>query len=80
MQTRCNLMNDLRTTILYAQQIGGHNLTVIATDGYPIEPFVVDSFACAPGERFDVVLDATNDPNTGYTKSLNQMIFFSFKI
>lgn len=41
-------------------------MMVIATDGYPIEPIVVDSFACAPGERFDVVMNATTDPSIGY--------------
>lgn len=40
-------------------QFKGHNLTVIATDGAPIEPIVVDSLVTLPGERYDVILDAT---------------------
>lgn len=38
-------------------------LTVIATDGNPIEPIVVDSFVSSAGERFDVVIDVENDSN-----------------
>lgn len=44
-------------------QIQGINLTVIATDGYPIEPIVVDSFISSAGERFDVVVDVQNESN-----------------
>lgn len=32
---------------------------MIATDGAPIEPIVVDSVHMLPGERYDIVLDAT---------------------
>lgn len=38
-----------------------YNLTVIATDGFPIEPVVVEAVVSSAGERFDVVLDAKND-------------------
>lgn len=38
-----------------------HNLTVIATDGFPIEPVVVEAVVSSAGERFDVVLDAKED-------------------
>lgn len=38
---------------------------IIATDGYPIEPLVVDSLATSPGERYDIVITATSDPNIG---------------
>lgn len=38
---------------------------MIATDGSSIEPIVVDSFQTLPGERYDVVLDATTLPETG---------------
>lgn len=43
-------------------QIKGHNLTVIATDGYAVEPFTVDCVVSYPGERYDVVMHASNDP------------------
>lgn len=37
-------------------------MRVIATDGSPIEPIVVDSLVAYPGERYDVVMDATTVP------------------
>lgn len=40
-------------------------MTVIATDSYSVEPVVVDSIHTSPGERFDFILDAMNDPNIG---------------
>ncbi|XP_062578821.1 uncharacterized protein LOC134240755 [Saccostrea cucullata] len=36
----------------------GHNLVVIESDGYPIQPMVVESFIINPGERFDFYLEA----------------------
>lgn len=33
-------------------------MSIIATDGNPIEPIVVDNFVSSPGERFDVVVHA----------------------
>lgn len=40
-------------------------MIVIAADAHAIEPLVVDSFACSPGERYDVVINATCDPSIG---------------
>lgn len=54
-------------------QVKDHNLTVIATDGYSIEPIVVDCVVSSAGERFDVVLDASNDPNI--SKAIFEYIF-----
>lgn len=33
-------------------------MTIIATDGNPIVPIVVDNLVSSPGERFDVVVHA----------------------
>ncbi|XP_072045967.1 uncharacterized protein [Amphiura filiformis] len=38
-----------------------HNLTVIATDGNPIKPIVVDKIGLSSGERYDFVLTANKD-------------------
>ncbi|XP_046493313.1 uncharacterized protein [Neodiprion pinetum] len=43
-------------------QIEDHNMTLIATDGYPIEPITVDTFVGYPGERYDFVIDTSNAP------------------
>ncbi|WAR03598.1 ASO-like protein, partial [Mya arenaria] len=41
--------------------VDNHNLTVIASDGYDLEPVVTESFIINPGERFDfkIIADQT---------------------
>ncbi len=41
--------------------VENHNLTVIATDGAPVQPTVVDRIGLSSGERFDFVLNADKD-------------------
>lgn len=48
-------------------QIADLNLTVIATDGFSIEPIVVERILSLSGERYDVVLTAGNDSNLSKT-------------
>ena len=38
--------------------IENHNLTVISTDGNPLEPVEVESFLAFTGERYDFVVNA----------------------
>ncbi|XP_057309635.1 uncharacterized protein LOC130647701 [Hydractinia symbiolongicarpus] len=38
--------------------IDNHELTIISSDGYDIEPWVVESFIINPGERYDFILNA----------------------
>lgn len=38
--------------------VDGHNISVMATDGYDIIPQVVESFIINPGERYDFLLEA----------------------
>ncbi|BFZ22137.1 hypothetical protein BsWGS_25176 [Bradybaena similaris] len=40
--------------------IDDHNLTVIASDGQPLQPFTTDSFNIYAGERYDFVLHANS--------------------
>jgi len=42
-------------------QVDGHPLTVIASDGAPMQPVQVDNLVLAVGERFDVLLKADQD-------------------
>lgn len=44
-------------------QIERHQLTIIATDGAPVEPLVVDCFISHSGERYDFILNTLTDPN-----------------
>lgn len=51
------------TNAFWFLQIADHNLTVIATDGFSIEPIVVERIISLSGERYDVVLNGGNDLN-----------------
>lgn len=41
--------------------LGGHRLTVTHTDGFPVEPVVVDALLMGMAERYDVVVDVTQE-------------------
>ncbi|XP_013191002.1 uncharacterized protein LOC106135292 [Amyelois transitella] len=41
--------------------IDGHNITVIASDGYDLEPITATSLVTYAGERYDFILDANNE-------------------
>ncbi len=43
--------------------VGGSRLTVVATDGFPVEPVTVDTLKIAMGERYDV--EVTVPPSGG---------------
>lgn len=58
-RARIRLINPSGATI-YRFAIGGHSLTVTHTDGRPVEPVKVDALHIAPGERYDVLVDATS--------------------
>ncbi|KAI0834353.1 multicopper oxidase [Hypoxylon sp. FL0890] len=42
--------------------IDGHNLTVIATDFVPIEPYETNSVLISSGQRYDVIVEANAEP------------------
>ncbi|XP_033122692.1 oxidoreductase OpS5-like [Anneissia japonica] len=44
--------------------IEDHPMTIIATDGYEIHPVTVDSLIVVPGERFDIVIEASLKPSS----------------
>ncbi|KAG7296596.1 hypothetical protein JYU34_020406 [Plutella xylostella] len=41
--------------------VDGHNITVIASDGYDLEPITATSLVTYAGERYDFVLDADSE-------------------
>lgn len=41
----------------YRVAVGGHQLTVTHTDGFPVVPIEVDAFLIGMGERYDVTVD-----------------------
>jgi FtsP/CotA-like multicopper oxidase with cupredoxin domain len=58
-RVRLRLINLSGATI-YRFAIGGHPLIVTHTDGRPVEPLRVDALNLAPGERYDVLVEAKN--------------------
>lgn len=62
---------------LWSLQIADHNLTVIATDGFSIEPIVVERIVSLSGERYDVVLNARNDLNQS---KITEILFICFGV
>jgi FtsP/CotA-like multicopper oxidase with cupredoxin domain len=52
---RLRLING-SSTYTFRFQVDGHPLTVIASDGSPMKPVVVDNLTFAPGERYDALL------------------------
>jgi FtsP/CotA-like multicopper oxidase with cupredoxin domain len=46
--------------------IDKHNLTVISTDGNPVEPISIKSFFVMPGERVDFILNANQNKSKNY--------------
>jgi FtsP/CotA-like multicopper oxidase with cupredoxin domain len=58
-RVRLRLINLSGATI-YRFAIGGHPLMVTHTDGRPVEPLRVDAINLAPGERYDVLVEARN--------------------
>ncbi|KAK0725494.1 laccase [Lasiosphaeris hirsuta] len=49
--------------------IDGHNLTVIANDFVPIEPYVTDSVQLTVGQRYDVIVEANAEPGNYWLRS-----------
>lgn len=45
--------------------VDNHNFSVVASDGYDLEPVECESFIINPGERYDFVLNA-NQPVGNY--------------
>ncbi|XP_063393914.1 uncharacterized protein LOC134679036 [Cydia fagiglandana] len=41
--------------------VDGHNITVIASDGYDLEPITATSLVTYAGERYDFILEANNE-------------------
>lgn len=50
--------------------IDGHNLTVIEADGILTEPLLVDSLQVLPGQRYSVVLNATQSVGNYWIRAL----------
>lgn len=58
-RVRLRVVNPSGTTI-YRFAVAGHKLKVTHADAMPVKPFEVNTFEIAPGERYDVLVEADN--------------------
>jgi FtsP/CotA-like multicopper oxidase with cupredoxin domain len=58
-RVRLRLLNPSGATT-YRVAIAGHRMTVLSTDGQPVEPLAVDALTIGMGERYDVLVEANN--------------------
>ncbi len=58
-RVRIRLVNPASATT-FRVAIAGHRMAVTHADGQPVEPVTVDSAVIAPGERYDVIVEADN--------------------
>ena len=59
-RVRLRLINAASDTP-FRVAVGGSRLTVVATDGFPVEPVTVDTLLLGMGERYDVIVTAPAD-------------------
>lgn len=58
-KARLRLINPSgETTFRFA--VGGHKLSITHSDGQPVEPVEVDAVRIGPGERYDMIVEASN--------------------
>lgn len=62
MRYRFRLINAASNICSFLVKFEGHNFTVIASDGSSFEPAHVESLHITSGERYDIVVDANQEP------------------
>lgn len=65
---RFRLINAGIQFCMLSLSIDGHNLTVIANDGTPLEPFEVESIVSLGGDTYDFVVNANQDERDYWIK------------
>ncbi|KAJ1528150.1 hypothetical protein ONE63_008064 [Megalurothrips usitatus] len=63
---RFRMINSMSSVCPMEIIVQGHNLTVIATDGEPVRPVVVNSIISYSGERYDFIITASLSPPAAY--------------
>ena len=48
--------------------VDNHSLSIVATDGYDVEPVAVESVIINPGERYDFILTADQESSTYWVR------------
>lgn len=70
-RTRLRLVNTALDTH-FRFTIDGHNLTVIAADLVPITPYSTDTLNIGIGQRYDVIVEANQDPGNYWLRAIPQ--------
>lgn len=55
--------------------VDNHNITVIASDGYDLQPREAESVILHPGERFDFLLNANQDVGNYWIRTISMEVF-----
>lgn len=72
------ITNSLNTCpILFS--IDNHNLTVIASDGSPLEPYTVDSVVMYSGERYDIIVHTNQDVRNYWMRTSGMLLCGTLK-
>jgi FtsP/CotA-like multicopper oxidase with cupredoxin domain len=70
-RTRLRLVNSALDTH-FRFTIDNHNLTVISADLVPIEPYTTDTVSVGIGQRYDVIVEANQDPGNYWLRAIPQ--------
>ena len=72
------ITNSLNTCpILFS--IDNHNLTVIASDGSPLEPYTIDSIVLYSGERYDIIVHTNQDVRSYWMRASGMLLCGTLK-
>jgi iron transport multicopper oxidase len=58
---------DMSAIASHFIQFEGHNMTVIAVDGVPVQPFTTRTIRTTAAQRYDVVIKALANPKKNYS-------------
>lgn len=65
---RFRIISSAVANCLFKVSIDDHNMTIIATDGQPIDPIHVESLTLISGERYDIVIEANKTESDYWIK------------
>ena len=54
--------------------IDSHKVKIVASDGFELEPHIVDIFVINPGERFDFIIKANQAPENYWIRGITTEI------
>ncbi len=70
-RVRLRFINGAGNTF-YDVRIPGLKMTVVQSDGLPVEPVTVDEFRFGPGETYDVIVEPRDMPYTLFAQAMDR--------